>query len=161
VLRRLRARRRQLPVLILSARDRTEDRITGLNSGADDYLPKPFDLAEFEARVRALLRRGHGAVTCFGRLEWHWESRQALVDGTALSLSPKDLILLESLLQQAGKVVNKESLAWRMGDADLAAGENMVEVYIHRMRRKLAPAGLAILTVRGVGYLLREEADGG
>ena len=158
VLRRLRARRRQLPVLILSARDRLEDRITGLNSGADDYLPKPFDLAEFEARVRALLRRGHGAVTSLGRLEWDWESRQAMVDGAALFLSPKDLILLESLLQQAGKVVNKESLAWRMGDADLAAGENMVEVYIHRMRRKLAPAGLGILTVRGVGYLLREEA---
>ncbi|MGQ5525206.1 response regulator transcription factor [Chitinimonas sp. PSY-7] len=159
VLRQLRARRQSVPVLILSARDRLEDRIAGLNSGADDYLTKPFDLTEFEARVRAQLRRGHGAVTTLGKLEWHWPTRQAVVDGQALTLSAKDSVLLESLLQQAGKVVTKETLAWRMGDTELAAGENTVEVYIHRLRRKLVPAGLVILTVRGVGYFLQEAPD--
>lgn len=160
VLRRLRARRKSTPVLILSARDRTEDRVLGLNSGADDYLNKPFDLSEFEARVRALLRRGQGAQTRAGRLDWSWEARQATVAGEPLVLSAKEITLLESLLHQLDRVVSKETLSNRMGDADVAAGDNMVEVYIHRLRRKLVPAGLEIVTVRGVGYLLREAADG-
>jgi DNA-binding response OmpR family regulator len=159
VLRRLRQRRKSTPVLILSARDRTEDRVLGLNSGADDYLNKPFDLSEFEARVRALLRRGQGAQTRVGALDWSWEARQASVAGEPLVLSAKEITLLESLLQQLDRVVGKETLSNRMGDADMAAGDNTVEVYIHRLRRKLASAGLEIVTVRGVGYLLREVGD--
>lgn len=161
VLRRLRARRKSTPVLILSARDRTEDRVLGLNSGADDYLNKPFDLTEFEARVRALLRRGLGAQTRAGTLDWSWETRQATVAGEPLVLSAKEITLLESLLHQLDRVVSKETLSNRMGDADVAAGDNTVEVYIHRLRRKLASAGLEIVTVRGVGYLLREASHEG
>ncbi|MBV8658042.1 MAG: response regulator transcription factor [Burkholderiales bacterium] len=160
VLKRLRARRKTTPVLILSARDRIEDRVLGLDSGADDYLNKPFELSELEARVRALLRRGHGAQTTVGGLEWFWEQRQASIAGEPVTLSAKELTLLESLLSQVDKVVSKETLTNRMGDAEGAAGENTVEVYIHRLRRRLAPAGLEIVTVRGVGYLLRETPNG-
>ncbi|WP_374349849.1 response regulator transcription factor [Chitinimonas sp.] len=159
VLRRLRNRRKSTPVLVLSARDRTQDRVHGLNSGADDYLNKPFDLSEFEARVRALLRRGQGAQTRVGMLDWSWESRQASIAGEPLVLSAKEISLLETLLQQVDRVISKETLSHRLGDVDMAAGDNTVEVYIHRMRRKLASAGLEIITVRGVGYLLRETAD--
>ncbi|MBV8467001.1 MAG: response regulator transcription factor [Burkholderiales bacterium] len=161
VLKRLRARRKQTPVLILSARDQLEDRVLGLNTGADDYLNKPFELSELEARVRALLRRGLGAQTSIGTLDWSWELRQASIGGEHLSLSAKELTLLESLLSQADRVVSKETLTNRMGDSEMAAGDNTVEVYIHRLRRKLAPAGLEIVTIRGVGYLLREVQDGG
>ena len=160
VLKRLRARRKTTPVLILSARDRIEDRVLGLDSGADDYLNKPFELTELEARVRALLRRGQGAQTTVGGLDWSWEQRQASIAGEPVTLSAKELTLLESLLSQVDKVVSKETLTNRMGDAEGAAGENPVEVYIHRLRRRLAPAGLEIVTVRGVGYLLRETPNG-
>jgi len=160
VLKRLRARRKTTPVLILSARDRIEDRVLGLDSGADDYLNKPFELTELEARVRAMLRRGQGAQTTVGGLDWSWEQRQASIHGEPITLSAKELTLLESLLSQVDKVVSKETLTNRMGDAEGAAGENTVEVYIHRLRRRLAPAGLEIVTVRGVGYLLRETPNG-
>jgi DNA-binding response OmpR family regulator len=161
VLKRLRQRRKSTPVLILSARDRTEDRVLGLNSGADDYLNKPFDLSEFEARVRALLRRGQAAQTRVGLLDWSWENRQASIADEPLVLSAKEITLLETLLQQIDKVVSKEALSNRMGDAEVAAGDNTVEVYIHRLRKKLASAKLEIVTVRGVGYLMREVVGEG
>lgn len=159
VLRRLRARRKYMPVLILSARDRTEDRVMGLDAGADDYLGKPFELSELEARVRALLRRGQGARLALGALEWDWEARQATIAGELLTLSTREITLLESLLQQVNKVVSKETLTYRLGDDDAAAGDNTVEVYVHRLRRKLATAGLEVVTIRGVGYLLRVKSD--
>jgi DNA-binding response OmpR family regulator len=111
--------------------------------------------------VRALLRRGLGAQTTIGTLDWSWELRQASIGDEHLNLSAKELTLLESLLSQADRVVSKETLTNRMGDSEMAAGENTVEVYVHRLRRKLAPAGLEIVTIRGVGYLLREVQDGG
>lgn len=156
VLERLRRRRQHLPVLVLSARDRTQDRVRGLDSGADDYMTKPFDLSEFEARVRAMLRRGQGPTFKTGRLEWVWDRREALLDGEALDLSRHEASLLEALLQKPGQVVAKEAMAHLLGGTSDAAGDNMVEVYIHRLRRKLAKAGVQIRTVRGLGYRLIE-----
>ena|SRR5262245_20871007 len=156
LLDRLRRRRRTTPVLILSARDRTEDRVKGLDTGADDYMSKPFELSEFEARVRALLRRGQGASRELGALEWCLESRQGRVGGANLLLSEHETTILECLLHVPGRIVGKAELARRLGHADAAAGDNLVEVYVHRLRRKLSHAGLEIRTVRGVGYVLRE-----
>jgi DNA-binding response OmpR family regulator len=156
LLERLRRRRRTTPVLILSARDRTEDRVKGLDTGADDYMSKPFELPEFEARVRALLRRGQGASRQLGALEWCLESRQGRVGGASLLLSEHETTILECLLHVSGRIVGKAELASRLGHADTVAGDNLVEVYVHRLRRKLSPAGLEIRTVRGVGYVLRE-----
>ncbi|WP_018150385.1 response regulator [Leeia oryzae] len=156
VLRRLRSRKQTVPVLILSARDHTTDRVLGLNEGADDYLTKPFELTEFEARVRALLRRGQGASTQLGKLVWLWNERAAYCNDVPLALSLKELVVLESFMQQPGRMVAKEILASRLGDQDGSAGDNTVEVYIHRLRKKLEPAALEIRTVRGLGYVLRE-----
>ena len=158
VLAKLRARRasvnRALPVLILSARDSMEARVRGLDGGADDYLTKPFDLPEFEARVRALLRRGQSTTFAIGRLAWDWEARLGTVDGKGIALSPHETAMLEALLRKAGRIVSKASLAGLIGDDGLAA-DNKVEVYIHRLRRKMADTGLELRNVRGLGYLLR------
>ena len=159
VLERLRQRRQTLPVLILSARDRTLDRVRGLDRGADDYLTKPFELSEFEARVRALLRRGQGATLRIGRLEWFWDRRAVDVDGVALSLSRHEINLLEALLKTPGRVVAKSALASLLGEDGAAAADNMVEVYIHRLRRKLSDAGIEIGTVRGMGYRLIQAQE--
>lgn len=158
VLERLRRRRKTTPVLILSARDRPEDRVKGLDTGADDYLSKPFQLCEFEARVRALLRRGQGASVQLGALDWHWESRQGRVANAPLALSEHETTILESLLHVPGRIVAKAVLAHRLGGADTVGRDNLVEVYVYRLRRKLACAGVEIRTVRGLGYVLREAA---
>jgi DNA-binding response OmpR family regulator len=155
VLERLRRRRQALPVLILSARDRTEDRVRGLDCGADDYMTKPFELSEFEARVRALLRRGQSSIVRLGRLAWFWDRREAVVDETPLALSRHELSVLEALVQNPGRIVSKEILAHRLGEGEDVAGDNLVEVYIHRLRRKLAEASVEIRTVRGLGYRLQ------
>ena len=160
VLERLRSRRQTIPVLILSARDRTLDRVRGLDRGADDYLTKPFELSEFEARVRALLRRGQGATLKFGRLEWFWDRREVAVDDAVLPLSRHELSLFEALVQTPGRVIGKGALANLLGADGAAAGDNMVEAYIYRLRRKLADAGIEIRTVRGIGYRLI-RGDGG
>ena len=160
VLKRLRARRQTLPVLILSARDAIEQRVEGLDGGADDYLTKPFELAEFRARVRALLRRGQGAVVALGDLEWSWENRQAAVRQELLALSPHESTLLEIFVSAPERIVTKASLRQRIGDESDEAPDNMVEVYIHRLRRKLAGARLEIRTVRGLGYMLHELEPG-
>lgn len=154
VLARLRRRRQTVPVLILSARDRMEDRVRGLDGGADDYLSKPFDLPEFEARVRALLRRGQGAGVQIGLLEWDQEARQGRIGANGMALSRHETVMLEALLKSPGRIVAKEELARRIGAGEIAA-DNKVEVYIHRLRRKLQQAEVEIHTVRGLGYLLR------
>jgi two-component system, OmpR family, response regulator len=160
VLERLRKRRQTTPVLILSARDRTEDRVRGLDTGADDYMCKPFNLAEFEARVRAFVRRGHGASIRIGALEWFWESRQGWIGADEVDLSKHEVTIMEALLQSPGRIVSKSVLARRIGDEVSAAGDNMVEVYIHRLRKKLTRGGVEIRTVRGLGYALRETVAG-
>lgn len=155
VLERLRRRRQSLPVLILSARDQTQDRIIGLDGGADDYLLKPFDLSELEARIRALLRRGQAGLVKVGALTWSWESREASVADTSLGLTRNEANLLEVLIQTPGRTVTKTMLVQRLGNRT-AAEDNLVEVYMHRLRRKLAGSGVAIRTVRGLGYRLEE-----
>ena len=155
VLARLRRRHQTIPVLILSARDRMQDRVRGLDTGADDYLTKPFDLPEFEARVRALLRRGQGLSTQVGLLDWLWEARQCWIGARALPLSRHETALLEALLKSPEKIVSKDELARRIGDDGIAALDNKVEVYVHRLRKKLLDADVEIRTVRGLGYLLR------
>ena len=157
VLKRLRHRGVRAPVLILTARGDLHSRIGGLDLGADDYLSKPFELLELEARVRALLRRNSSAaaamITC-GELCFDSTARRVSVNGDALELPRRELCLLEILLHRVGQVVSKEQIASQLFDFDDEAGPNAIELYIHRLRKKLAPAGLNIRTVRGLGYLL-------
>jgi len=160
VLRNLRKRGATLPVMILTARDTVEDRVRGLDAGADDYLLKPFSLDELLARLRALLRRAHGvtdSVICMGRLRFDSAKRQASVDETPLVLSAREVEVLEILLNHVGHVTAKEAIADRLAGWDEGVGDNAVEVYIHRLRRKLEGSGVAIRTLRGLGYLLEAE----
>jgi DNA-binding response OmpR family regulator len=159
VLRRLRARRSRVPVLVLTARDGLDDRVQGLNLGADDYLCKPFALAELEARAGALIRRGTGgeaAVITHGRVALDTGARRVTVDGQPVDLPRRELNLLEVLLAQRGQVVAKQSLHEKLFSVDEDAGLNAVEIYVHRLRKKLEPAGVRIRTVRGLGYLLEQ-----
>lgn len=160
VLRNLRKRGKTLPVMILTARDTVEDRVRGLDEGADDYLLKPFSLDELLARLRALLRRAHGVADTrirMGRLCFDSVRRQACVDESPLVLSAREMEVLEILLHHAGRVTAKEAIADRLAGWDEGVGENAVEVYIHRLRRKLEGSGAGIRTLRGLGYLLEAE----
>jgi len=161
VLRRLRARKSTLPVLILTARDATEERVSGLDLGADDYLTKPFELAELEARIRALTRRaGHGgqALVELGNLSFDTVDRVARLNGEAVELSARELALLELLIARAGRLVSKEQILNHVCEWGDEVSENAVEVYIHRLRKKLEPGGVRISTLRGLGYCLGSSA---
>ena len=160
VVRRLRARGSQLPVLLLTARDAVEDRVRGLELGADDYLVKPFATAELVARIRALARRNAApsSILTVGQLTLDPDARRARIGQRALDLSVREWAVLEYLLQQVGRVVSKHQiieaiLPW--GD-DLTT--NAVEVYVSRLRLKLADAGIEIRTIRGFGYMLEANA---
>jgi two-component system, OmpR family, response regulator len=157
VLRRLRARRSTVPVLILTAHDSTEDRVRGLDLGADDYLVKPFELAELEARIRALARRaGHGgqAIVSHGPLTFDTVGRVARLDGEVVELSARELGVLEILLARGGRLVSKEQIVDHLCRWDEEVSDNAVEVYMHRLRKKLEPGGVRISTLRGLGYCL-------
>ena len=162
VLRRLRARRATVPVLILTAHDTVEDRVRGLDLGADDYLVKPFELAELEARLRALARRaGHGgqSVVQHGALTFDTVGRVARLKGEVVELSAREMGVLEILLAREGRLVSKEQIVDHLCRWDEEVSENAVEVYMHRLRRKLEPGGVKITTLRGLGYCLNRASD--
>jgi len=161
VLRRLRRRGSKTPVLILTALDSLDDRVKGLDLGGDDYLTKPFDLPELEARVRALIRRGQsggGSLISHGVLTLDTVGRRATLGGAPLDLSARELGVLEVLMLRSGRVVNKDQLAEQLYGWDEEVGPNAIEVYVHRLRRKLEPAGVTIRTIRGLGYLLEKPS---
>lgn len=167
VLRRLRSReqhRGQLtPVLILTARGDLGDRVAGLNLGADDYLAKPFEMAELEARVRALLRR-HGHQTpqlVIGQLRFDTTTRQLFCGVDQLNLTRRELALFEILAARLGKPVAREVIFEKLFSLDSDAGPKTVELYVHRLRKKLEGAAVSIETLRGLGYALREESTRG
>jgi two-component system response regulator TctD len=157
VLREIRGRGSAVPVMILTARDAVADRVKGLDLGADDYLTKPFAPAEFEARVRALVRRGQGApnpVLACGALELDRSTGVATLAGRPLDLRRRELTVLQALMARAGKVVPKERLLSEVFGFDDPVAPNALELYVARLRKKLEPDGPRIRTIRGLGYLM-------
>ena len=155
---KIRATGNEVPVLVVTARGSVGDRIAKLNDGTDDYLAKPFDLDELEARLRALCLRanGHaGAMRC-GRLRVERASHVAYVDGRALELTPRESALLAALMERPGHAVTKERLTALVFPADQATQSDAVEVVAHRLRKKLLDTDVQITTLRGVGYLIQE-----
>ena len=162
VLRRLRLRNTRIPVLILTARDDVEDRVAGLDLGADDYLAKPFDLAELEARLRALIRRSHdGAegVMEFGNLRYDMNGQRVFIAGEPVDLSAREIGVFQILALRAGRVVSKEQLLDHLCSYGEEVLPNAVEVYVHRLRKKLENSQVMIRTIRGLGYLLEKPHD--
>ena len=156
-LRRLRAQGSATPVLMLTARDAVEDRVRGLEGGADDYLVKPFAVAELVARVRVLTRRAQARsedALSLGALRMDLSARRLFIGEQPLEVSAREWSVLEFLLGRVGKVVAKEQILQSIAGWDEALSENAIEVYVSRLRAKLEPAGLRIRTVRGFGYLL-------
>lgn len=160
LLRRLRARDDRVPVLLLTARDAIEDRVRGLDTGADDYVVKPVSLAELAARLRALTRRsvGHAApVLSIGSLTLDPAAHGVTFNGSPVELSVREFAILHELMANAGRVLTREQLEARLYEWDRALESNAIEVHIHHLRKKLDPA--IIHTVRGVGYLLPQPPD--
>lgn len=157
ILKTMRSHENGMPVLLLTARDGLLDRVAGLDAGADDYLTKPFELAELAARVRALGRRQTGLVRSvieFGPLTLDTANRECLVLGQRLSLSVREFSVLEMLMSRAGKLVTKQQVVSGLSALDADFSENAVEVYVYRLRKRLEGTGVQIQTVRGFGYML-------
>ena len=162
ILAALRARGNKTPVLMLTARSGIDDRIDALNLGADDYLPKPFDVREFQARCRALLRRSKGGASdkiVVGKLSFDGIAKVVRIGDTQLLLPNREFRLLEILLRNLGRVMDKGQIAEQLFDFDHEAAPNAVEVYVGRLRKKLAGA-VEIRTVRGLGYVVEAATDG-
>lgn len=164
VLKRLRARHSAVPVLILTARGSLQDKVAGLNAGADDYLAKPFELAELEARVKALLRRGlqqESVQLSCGELRFDTLSRQFYYAEQLLSLTPREYAVLEILISKPGQAVAKDKLYSGVFTLDDDANKDAIEIYVHRLRKKLdqlSEGKVVIVTLRGIGYLLEARA---
>jgi len=155
-LQRLRARHSRVPVLVITARTTTDDKVTLLDMGADDYLVKPFDLRELEARIRALLRRpcGHAAsVVSAGNLVFDTAARRVFLDGAEVVLGLREFRLLELFLGALGRVLTKNAILDHLYGLDEAVSPNAVELYVSRLRSKLGGATIEIRTVRGEGYV--------
>ena len=162
VLRKLRARGMTLPVLILTAADSVEQRVKGLDLGADDYLTKPFELSELEARIRALIRRANASASSeliHGPLRFDMAGRRLHCAGQPVELSARELAVIELLLLRAGRVVTKQQIVEHLYGWEDASTSNSVEVFVYRLRKKLAPSGVDIRTVRGMGYLIERWQD--
>ena len=150
-----------MPVLILTARESLDDRVTGLDLGADDYMTKPFDLPELEARVRVLLRRNRssaGNEIILGLLKLDTVARRVTIANEPVELSLRELTLLELLLSRLGRVVTKEQVLEQVWGLDDEVSSNAIEVNMHRLRKKLEPAGVNIRTIRGLGYLVERPS---
>ena len=159
VLRRLRARRSKVPVLVITVNDALQDRVVGLDLGADDYLTKPFHLSELEARVRALIRRAYGGSAnslVHGRLRLDTVGRRMYLDDQPMDLSVRELAVLELLLLREGRVVTKQQIVDHLYGWEEGATSNAVEVFIYRLRRKLESSGVDIRTLRGMGYVIEK-----
>ena len=159
VLKRMRNRKVMAPVIILTARDDLDDRVKGLDLGADDYLTKPFKLPELEARLRAQIRRNNAMLAStieYGPLVLNITDKMLTVNGEQMLLSPREFGVLEMLLSRVGRVVSKEAIVEALCKWDEGVGNNAIEVYIHRIRKKLEPIGINVLTIRGLGYLLQK-----
>lgn len=160
LIRHVRSRGCSVPILILTAQDALQSRVEGLNSGADDYLTKPFEIEELEARLRALARRAGTPVRSelrFGPLVLDQNTRLFSLNGAALHVSPREHAILAALLRRAGNTVSKETLLESAYGFDDDVNLCAIEVYIHRLRKKLDNSTVAIVTLRGLGYLLRLE----
>lgn len=160
-LRAARTRGDRTPVLVLTARNRTEERIAGLDAGADDYLGKPFDLNEVEARLRALVRRTQGTddVAQLGELVLDRKARRFSQHGQAMDLPAREFEVLWELMSPAGRVVSKRTLSQKLSEFDEALGDNALEAFISRLRKKLVGSGAGIRTLRGLGYALEAGGD--
>lgn len=162
--RRLRTLGLSMPVLILTARDALQDRVQGLDLGADDYMLKPFELPELLARLRALLRRSQAAtsaVLAFGPLEMDTALRRVTLAGRPMELGPREWTVLEYLLMQAPKPAAKDKLLAALTGWDKEITPNAIEVYVSRLRARLDPAGVSLRSIRGFGYRLELGPPGG
>ena len=157
VLQRLRARDQRLPALVLTARDTLAERVNTLNAGADDFLAKPFELAELEARLHALVRRARGVdhprLSC-GPLVFDTARKQFLLHGQALTLSPREHAVLRVLIQHSGEPMSKQQILERVFSDEQDVHPEAVEVFVHRVRKRLEKTGVRIVTMRGLGYAL-------
>ncbi|HEY8099133.1 MAG TPA: response regulator [Burkholderiaceae bacterium] len=163
VLKRLRSRNDGVAVLILTANSSVEGRINGLDAGADDYLSKPFEVSELEARIRALMRRvshkKNPTIEC-GGLIYDSNTRGFHLNGVELSLTPRERGLLEVLITKMDKVVSKQSLADSLFAINEDVSRDAIEVYVHRLRKKLETGNASIITLRGLGYMLKQQHSG-
>ena len=163
VLRNLRARGVATPVLVLTANNSVRSRVSELDHGADDYMAKPFELEELEARIRVLLRRAVGRVNplvACGDLVYDSNARDFTLAGAALALTPRERAVLEVLILKAGSTVTKAALAQSLFSIDATVSPDVIEIYVHRLRKKLECGSAAIVTLRGLGYLLRDMPRG-
>ncbi|NLR75853.1 MULTISPECIES: response regulator transcription factor [Leeia] len=162
LLRRVRMLKPSLPILLLTALDGLDNRVAGLDAGADDYLAKPFEFPELEARLRALMRRSHilpPSAQQFGELMLDRAAQRAWYAGTPLDLSARELAVLDILISRRDRVVTKEQIAEGLTEEPSEVGLNAIEVYIHRLRKKLEPCHVGIRTIRGLGYLLEQQGS--
>ncbi|MEK1854176.1 MAG: response regulator [Phyllobacterium sp.] len=160
VLRRLRQRANKVPVIILTANASLGGRVAGLDEGADDYLAKPFEIAELEARIRAQLRRGNDRASpevTIGELLFNGRTRQFFLSGESLLLTPREHAVLEHLVLKSGTTVSKTALSESVFGFDDLADPSAIEIYVHRVRKKLEGSSVKIATLRGLGYLLRHD----
>lgn len=161
VLEQLRAADQRLPVLILTARDSLIERVSSLHQGADDFLAKPFELAELEARLLALIRRARGSdhprFSC-GALHYDSAARQFMLGHETLALTPREHGVLRALIQHSGQPLSKQEILERVFSDEQHVGPEAVEVLVHRVRKRLAGSAVQISTVRGLGYVLESAA---
>ncbi len=159
VLQRLRARQDATPVLVLTANNSVQSRVSELDEGADDYMAKPFEVEELEARIRMLLRRAAGQpspVISSGDLSYNTNTREFRIGQQALALTPRERAVLEVLIRKVGATVTKQALAQSLFSLDEDVSTEAIEIYVYRLRKKLETSSARIMTLRGLGYLLRQ-----